>query len=128
MFVPGVTRTVSTLTARAAGVGGFRLPDPSAPGAPVNVAALSSTMLLAAQEAGQDVVRDREARRQGQAVLADLRSLQVELLRGGTGLRLAEALDRPMAEAADPALRSAIRSIRLRAAVEAARLRLYSDT
>ena len=93
----------------------------------MGVGALSSTMLLAAQEAGQDAVQDREARRHGREVLADLAALQLDLLRGGTGA--AGGLERPRwrgpgREAADPALRgAALRSVRLRAAVEAARLR-----
>ena len=89
------------------------------------IAETSLTGLLALQEeVDGGPVRDREARRRGRDLLAELAALQRDLLSGGPGsARLARLVDLADAvpEAADPRLREAVSAIVLRARVEAAR-------
>ncbi len=116
---------VASSARRAAASSGFTLPGaaaaPAAPATPV--AALG---LLALQEAGQDAVRDREARRHGDAMLQALRALQRALLGGGDdlSLRQLEALARGAPPPADPGLAMVQAMILQRTAVELARRRL----
>ena len=105
---------------------GFRLPAAAAE-APVAAAATAEVMLggmLALQEAQSGAVRDREARRRGQEMLAALARLQRALLEGHRdlpGLRRLAALVEDMPGAADPGLRQALAEVTLRARVELAR-------
>jgi hypothetical protein len=109
--------------ARAAG---FRLPADAAE-APAEAAATAGVMLggmLALQEAESGAVRDREARRRGQEMLAALARLQRALLEGNRdlpGLRRLAALAEDIPQAADPGLRQALAEVTLRARVELAR-------
>ncbi len=108
---------------RRAGAAGFRVAEGEAV-APGAVAVVGLPSLLAAQEAAQDAGRDREARRHGEAVLAELAALQVGLLRGGDGeLAGLAALVRRGPSASDPALAAIQRAVLVRAAVELARRR-----
>ena len=106
--------------------GGFRLPA-EATEAPAAPAAASEVMLggmLALQEAETWAVRDREARRRGQEILAALARLQRALLEGRRdlpGLRRLAALAEDIPLAADPRLRQALADVTLRARVELAR-------
>jgi len=110
-------------SARAAG---FRLPTDSAE-APAASAPTGEVMLggmLALQEAESGAVRDREARRRGQEMLAALARLQRALLEGHRdlpGLRRLAALAEDIPQAADPGLRQALADVALRARVELAR-------
>jgi hypothetical protein len=83
--------------------------------------------MLALQEAGAEPVRDRAARRHGQAMLQLLAALQRAMLQGVGGdeaelTRLA-SLSAEVPVASDPALRQAVAAIALRASVELARRR-----
>ncbi len=106
--------------------GGFRLPDDAAE-APAEAAATAGVMLggmLALQEAASGAVRDREARRRGQEILAALARLQRALLEGRRdlpGLRRLAVLAEDIPPAADPGLRQALADVTLRARVELAR-------
>jgi len=116
---------------RGAGGGGFRVAAETV-ARPADglvetdsVAETAMAGLLALQE-GSDggAVRDRNARRRGHDLLAELAALQRDLLAGGPGqARLARLLDLADAVplAADPRLRDAVAAIALRAQVEAAR-------
>lgn len=91
--------------------------------APVAPALLDG--MLALQEAGSEAVRDREARRRGEDLLAELRRLQLALLAAAESpglLRRLADLAAALPEAADPALREAVGAIALRARLELARL------
>lgn len=117
------TRPVARAMVRGAG---FRLPAEAAE-APAAPAAASEVMLggmLALQEAESWAVRDREARRRGQEMLAALARLQRALLEGHRdlpGLRHLAALAEDVPQAADPRLRQALAEVTLRARVELAR-------
>lgn len=80
--------------------------------------------MLALQEAGAEAVRDRQARRHGQALLGTLARLQHDLLQEGgddSALHQVAALLEAMPPAANPALASALAGVALRARVELAR-------
>jgi hypothetical protein len=80
--------------------------------------------MLALQEMGAGSVRDREARRRGQGLLAALAALQRGLLAGGDDPAALQRLA-DLAEAApdteDPRLGAVLSAIVLRARVELAR-------
>jgi hypothetical protein len=80
--------------------------------------------MLALQEAESGTVRDREARRRGEEILAALSRLQRALLDGRRDIaaltQLAD-LAREVPAAADPALRQAVADVVLRARVELSR-------
>lgn len=102
----------------------FRLPGEAAPGIQA-ATPVTLPSLLAMQEAGQDAVRDREAREHGEALLHGLAALQRALLGGGdpgTLTRLA-ALVRRAPAPADPRLLAVQRALLVRVAVELARTR-----
>jgi hypothetical protein len=84
--------------------------------------------LLALQAEDCDQPRDREARRRGHDMLAELAALQRALLAEGgvpiDQLRRLEGLVADSLPASDPRLREAIEAIRLRARVELARFRI----
>ena len=116
--------------ARAAGrAGGFMVPSGRGESAAGPAAAAEATEvtlggMLALQEAESGSVRDREARRRGQEMLAELLRLQRALLAGPpdlAALRRLAALATAIPEAADPALRQAVAEVTLRARVELAR-------
>lgn len=112
--------------ARAA-AGSFRLPAGAAGtmGSMAGVAAAAEVGLpgmLALQEVQAEPVADREARRHGQAMLAELAALQRSLLGAGADdLARLERLAAGGPEAEDPSLRAAVAAIRLRARIELAR-------
>ena len=117
------------------GAGGFRVADgPAAAGAPSAAAPAGLSGLLAMQEAEAGFVRDREARRHGDAVMAELAALQRELLGGeggGGALTRLATLARHAPGAADPRLGAILRAVLVRAQVELARrdvLRHPGDT
>jgi hypothetical protein len=125
--VDGIAR-VAGAPRRGGSTEGFRVPTAetqSAAGAtPVCAAGLGA--MLALQEAESGAVRDREARRHVEDLLAELARLQHALLGNGpdsaTLERLA-ALARTLPEAADPRLGALLRAVALRAQVELARYR-----
>jgi hypothetical protein len=85
--------------------------------------------MLAAEALDQGPARDRAARRQGQAVLAGLTTLQRALLEDGNqggdpaaSLKRLAALIADMPPASDPRLAALVGTIVLRARVELARL------
>ena len=109
------------------GPGGFPAPaiDSAAPPPPAAApGAVSLATMLALQDEGEPV-EDREARRHGRDLLAELDALHAALLgRPGAfdGLRrLATLVDHPPAMAQDPRLADAVAEISLRARVELAR-------
>ena len=121
-----------TCPARA-GAGGFRVADaPAGSGASTAAAPVGLSGLLAMQEAEAGFVQDREARRHGQAVMAELAALQRELLGGGgASLDRLAALGRHSPQAADPRLAAVLRAVQMRAQIELARrglLRHPGDT
>jgi hypothetical protein len=80
--------------------------------------------MLALQETGVEAVGDREARRHGQAILAELAALQRDLLSGGPTpdqLRRLADLATTVPDATDPRLRGLLAAVVLRARVELAR-------
>ena len=107
--------------------GGTR-PAPTGTADAEEVAEASLAGLLALQEdAGGGQIRDREARRRGRDLLAELAALQRDLLAGPPGTeRLARlaGLAAAVPDAADPRLRDVVNAIALRARVETAR---YGD-
>jgi hypothetical protein len=128
----GPAGPVASTAARARARGaGFRVADEAAArpsrdvGETEDVAEASLAGLLALQEGRDgDSVRDREARRRGRDLLAELGALQRDLLAGPPDpARLARLVDLAGAvpEAADPRLREVVEAIVLRARVEAAR-------
>jgi hypothetical protein len=121
----GVTPT--TARARVSG-GGFNVPGDSAAAAADAPATsgveVSLAGLLALQEAGEEPVRDRQARRRGNDLLAELAALQRDVLAGAPDaarLRRLAGLADDIPDAADPRLREVMRAIALRAQVELAR-------
>lgn len=130
--VSGVGRTTAGGASRirtAPAAGGFSLAAGAASqaGAAAGAAPVSLGAMLALQEAGAAPVRDRAARRHGQAMLQLLAALQRAMLQGAGGdeaelTRLA-SLSAEVPLASDPALRQAVAAIALRASVELARRR-----
>ena len=114
--------------ARARPASGFVLPGDAAPGVQATTA-VTLPSLLAIQEAGQDAVRDRDAREHGEAMLHGLAALQRALLGGGDPATLARlaALVRRAPVPADPRLLAVQRSLLVRVAVELARTRVASN-
>ena len=99
--------------------------QPAGAAATGGVAAVALDAMLAMQEAESAAVRDRQARRHGQALLAALARLQHDLLRAGADAagslhELAELAGR-VPEAADPGLQAVLLAIATRARVELAR-------
>lgn len=86
-------------------------------------APLGAAMMLALQENATAETGDREARQHGQQLLAALAELQRALLSGGAtdALERLSRLADVTRQSGDPALRSVIASIRLRARLEVAR-------
>ena len=122
--------------AGAAG-GAFRVAEggaqaPAAGGLGASETAGLLGVMLALREAGVERPRDRAARRHGEAMLAELRALQLALLDGVDGVdgaageaaleRLAGLAER-MPEAADAGLQAALGWVALRARIELARRR-----
>ncbi len=101
---------------------GFALPDAAA-AAPAG-AAVPLGGLLALQEYGDEPLGDREARRRGQALLAELAALQRDMLADAVSTERLARLGRlaeQVTPAAHPALRSALEAVVLRARIELAR-------
>ena len=122
LFGPGATAPRRA----ASGGGGFSLPVESHGAAramiPRGTVSLSALIALQSED---EPVEDREARRHGQDVLAELAALHKALLGDTNGLRdlrsLAALAAAPPAPARDPRLDEAVAAIRLRARVELAR-------
>ena len=121
-----VVRTSSRPAARGTG---FTVPSgqtdsPAATTAAAETPGVALGGMLALQEAESASVRDREARRHGQDMLAELLKLQRALLEGRLDpalLHRLAALAGDVPVAADPALRQAVAEVVLRARVELAR-------
>ncbi len=117
---------------RAARTPGFGLPagaTPESAGAAATAAA-APVGLLALQEVGQVEHDPARAGRRADAMLDELRGLQLDLLSGSADparlARLAALADGPMP--ADPALHAVLREVSLRARVELARRRAAPAT
>ncbi|WP_135470122.1 flagellar assembly protein FliX [Crenalkalicoccus roseus] len=111
------------LGARGFGVAAEGAPAAQAAYGATGVAALSGAGLLALQAMEDPAARDAAARRRAEAMLDELRDLQLGLLDGAAEmgrLRRLAAL-RVGEDGADPALREVVQGIALRAAVELAR-------
>lgn len=100
-----------------------------APAPLADIAGVSLGAMLAAEALDQGPALDRAARRQGQAVLAGLTTLQRALLEDGNqggdpaaSLKRLAALIADMPPASDPRLAALVGTIVLRARVELARL------
>ena len=110
-------------------VGGFSLAAgaPSGVGAASPAVAVSLGSMLALQEAGDEPVRDRAARRHGHAMLQLLAALQRAVLGGGSGgeaeLGRLATLSADIPAASDLGLRQVVAAIALRASIELARRR-----
>lgn len=126
---PSVRATTST---PSRGANGFAVPqDGVADSAGAETAAsagplgqVSLDIMLAAEALDQDVRRNATARRQGQAVLRGLGTLQQTLLGGGdprTALAELAQLLSDLPPATDPRLAETLDSIALRARIELAR-------
>ena len=107
---------------------GFRVPE-EAPAVASGVTGVAMPSLLAMQEAGQEAVRDRDARRHGEDMLEALAALQRVLLGAGRGFDMEQLADlaRRMPPAADPRLAGVQRALLLRVAVELARGRVAAS-
>ena len=107
---------------------GFTVPE-AAPGEVQAAGAVATPSLLALQEAGQDAVRDREAREHGESVLHVLAALQRALLGDGDPALVdrLSALVRRAPLPADPRLAAVQRAVLVRAAVEVARARVAAS-
>jgi hypothetical protein len=100
------------------------LPDASQPQEAAAPEAASLGSVLALQELGSEAVADREARRHGQSMLAELAVLQRALLSGGddtAGLQRLAELVAAVTRAADSQLAAIVSAIVLRVRVELAR-------
>jgi len=110
---------------------GFEVPEVPEP-ASAAAAPASLAGLMAMQEAASAEAADRAAQRHAEAVMQDLQSLQLALLRGRPGAAGPMAsLARGAPSAADPRLAAVLSAIRLRAEVECTRMhavRRESDT
>jgi hypothetical protein len=116
-------------TPARAGSTGFSVetPAPRASAAPPASGVLALEGMLALQETGAEIVRDREARRHGQALLKGLAALQHALLAGGdqgAALETLAALAGTCPEAVHPGLAGVVQALALRAQVELARRNL----
>lgn len=133
MSIDAVNRTAATTpagrgAARVPGRG-FQLPHEAAGSLAAPGAASEVTLggMLALQEAESGAVQDREARRRGQDLLAELAALQRALLdeadpeAAPAALQRLASLARAVPQAASPALRQALAAIVLRSRVELAR-------
>ena len=125
MVIKGLANVVPPAPSKdRTGTGGFAV----AAGSPAATAALSAAApldgLLLLQEADNAPARDRRARKHGRAVLDALARLQLALLGGdpdSAALRTLAALLEQAPAADDPALRTMLGAIALRAEVELAR-------
>ncbi len=115
--------------ARRAGPGGFKVETDAAAG-PGAALAVAMPSLLGLQEAQQDAVSDREARRHADEMLDLLKELQRSLL--GAAIdpaklgRMAQ-LARHAPPPADPRLLAVQRALLVRVAVEQARTRIAAS-
>jgi hypothetical protein len=127
----GVARARSGVSRRA-GSGGFSVQaEPASVLSPST--AVPGSSLLGLQEAQQDTVGDREARRHADQLLDLLTDMQRSLLEGpdaGAAFERLGRLARQAPLAADPRLAGVQQAVLLRVAVEQARngLRLLRDT
>jgi hypothetical protein len=130
VIVSGVGRVVGAPPAPArVGAGGFSVEVPAqrASATPPASGVLALDGMLALQEAGAEIVQDREARRHGQALLKGLAALQHALLAGenqAAALQTLAALAANCPQAAHPGLAGVVQALALRAQVELARRNL----
>jgi hypothetical protein len=94
--------------------------------APAEASATAQVPLLTLQAAGMaeaEATADREAAKQGSAMLGAMRDLQLALLGGsaGQGQDMLAKLADTLPQAVDPALDAVLRAIAQRAAIERAR-------
>jgi hypothetical protein len=127
VIVSGIGRAapLPPAPARAAG-GGFSVEVPAqrASAMPSASGVFALDGMLALQEVGAEIVRDREARRHGQALLKGLAALQHVMLAGGDQdavLQNLANLAGSCPQAADPGLAGVVQALALRAQVELAR-------
>ena len=123
--IPGISAPTLGATTRRRRVEGpgFEVADAPEPPVAAPAAPASLAGLLAMQETASTEAADHAARRHGEAIMRDLQSLQLALLRGGAGAaRPLASLARDAPSAADPRLAAVLAAIQLRAEVEAARL------
>lgn len=127
--IPSTARALPPSPSRlrpARSAGGFALPDDGPPQAhaAIAIAEVSLATLLALQ-GDNEPVEDRDARRHGQDLLAELTVLHRILLGNihnpNSLERLAAMTAQPRTAALDPRLEDAVAAIRLRARVELAR-------
>ena len=100
---------------------GFNVSAGATAAMPAAVTEISLSGLLALQEAGGDAAQDREARRHGYDLLAELGALQRDLLAGhpdDVQLQRLGRLADTVPAAADPQLRDIVAAIALRAKIE----------
>jgi len=101
----------------------FDLPDAAAPAVAGATAAAGLGGLIALQEAEGERVSEREARRRGRDLLAELAALQRDLLGEGAAperLDRLTALVESLPVPADPGLRDTLQAVALRARIELA--------
>lgn len=131
---PGAATPLGRSRAAGGAGGGFSIssgasPPPASSGIGASEAASLLGVMLALQEAGAERPRDRAARRHGEAMLVELRALQLALIEGGGGAaaleRLAELAEH-LPEAAHPGLQANLSWLALRARIELARRRRES--
>jgi hypothetical protein len=118
----GVTATGPDVPRLRGDAGSFAVPVPVAAASATAMAALDG--LLAVQEAAAEPWREREARRRGHALLAELTALQRDLLAdqvSGSRLARLRALAADVQLPANPALRAALEAVVLRARIELVR-------
>ncbi len=135
---PGITKTQAAAALpgrRRVGTSGvFALPgEAQAPAESAPTGAVGLSGLLALQEAGDPAAaaaaQDGAARRHGEAVMEDLKDLQLALLSGrASDLSGLAARAGTGPQAADPRLTAVIGAIRLRASVELARAALRPES
>jgi hypothetical protein len=120
--VGGPTAAYRTASS-AAGQAVFRLPTAAESSAAASASPILGALpLLAVQEAGDALERDRRAWRQAETALEDLSALQLALLEDADPGDILARLDGLRLEAAaDPALAEIVAEVRLRARIEAAR-------
>lgn len=128
--INGVTRAAGPTPRRPAKgsteAGGFNVPDSQAQATDEAAPMVETSLdgMLALQEAQSTAVGDREARRQGQDILAELARLQRALLSGeddSASLERLAALVENAPPAEDPRLQAVLDAVRLRARIEMAR-------
>lgn len=127
MMIGGIRRPSAAFgPAVRTATAGFAMPEPTEglPGLPPAIPPAALGGVLALQEQAADVLRDRQARQHGHALLQALASLQHALLAGGCcagTLRQLAALADTCPAPSHPGLAAVLQGLSLRAQVELAR-------